>query len=68
MNEPLFVYRCDGCGNHCVIGFGQSLRCKFCGSMDWTHTASIDPTVIIERLLNGNADEVRSDLTNTKGE
>lgn len=68
----MIVYHCNNCKKwfcrNAIIWHHTgpfTPTCDHCDSTDHTHTATVDPAVIIARFLNGDQD-VMKDLTGEK--
>jgi hypothetical protein len=49
---PLFVYICN-CGKRYVIEAGEPIVCPKCYGKDREHVSTIEPKIIIQRVLDG---------------
>lgn len=56
LDATVFVYRCTECSRWYTVYCNETITCPVCRSKEREYTATIDPGVFIEHLLNNETD------------
>lgn len=56
------VYQCLDCQKYWIVGPGSMMRCTYCNSKEREQKSSVDPHVMLRRLLNEDSETVINEL------